>query len=190
LRHFHSNEFHSALEDFQAALNPPKNLRAEQRGTSRRAEFSYWSSLAQAALGNTQLATNLWKDSAESGAWRGERSGNRRDTPLARSAQRYYQALARQKLGATNAASETFRELISSGESALKQPGNDASEAAVVPSSRERCAAGHYSAGLGYAGLGEMENARKEFVASLELLPDHLGAKLALETEAQNYSRK
>lgn len=185
LKHIRAKEFHSAIEDFQAGLKPPGNLRAEQRGPSRQAEFSYWSGLAQASLGNKQLAAELWQQAATSDASRREGNGNRRENSLARSSERYFQALARQKLAITNDVKEIFHQLVSSGESAIKSA-NDPSEPAGGASSRERCAAGHYAAGLGYAGLGEKENAGKEFRATLELLPDQLGAKLALEMGAAN----
>jgi hypothetical protein len=39
----------------------------------------------------------------------------------------------------------------------------------------------HYSAGLGYAGLGNKSKAKEEFTAALAASPDFLSAKIALD---------
>jgi tetratricopeptide (TPR) repeat protein len=184
LQHFNAKQYREALADFEAALNPPKNLRAEQRGGSRQAEIGYWIGRAHDALGETDKARQSWNEVVALKASPDRGGGARRENPLARSASRYYQARAQQKLGGADDVKAAFHELVNSGNAALKQ--SDNTDDTAPPSgdrqlSRGRAATAHYIAGLGYAGLDEKENARKEFAAALASSPDHLGAKIALE---------
>jgi hypothetical protein len=39
----------------------------------------------------------------------------------------------------------------------------------------------HFNIGLGYSGLGNKEKARQEFINALNLMPDFLSAKIALD---------
>jgi tetratricopeptide (TPR) repeat protein len=184
LQNLRAKKFPDALTNFEAALSPPKNLRAEDRGGARRAEFSYWTGVAQAGLGEPALAEKSWTDAAAAQSSPEERGGGfRRQNSLGRSAQRYYQALAQQKLSATSDVHGAFHDLVNAGEAALKSSGGATDTAPAGPSEplRNRMAAAHYIAGLGHAGLEEKDAARKEFTAALTSQPDHLGAKLALE---------
>jgi tetratricopeptide (TPR) repeat protein len=172
-----------ALASFEAALKPPANLRAEQRGGTRLAEITYWIGCAQEALGNADQARKAWTDALAVTAPTGGRGGRGAGSPLAWSAQRYYQLRAQQKLGQTENVEAGFRELVASGTAAL----NPSAAASDTPESgrnrqspRTRVALAHYVAGLGQAGLGAKDKAREEFVAALAVSPDHLGAKLAL----------
>jgi tetratricopeptide (TPR) repeat protein len=184
LQHFNAKQYREALADFEAALNPPKNLRAEQRGGSRQAEIGYWIGRAHDALGETDKARQSWNEVVALKASPDRGGGARRENPLARSAPRYYQARAQQKLGGADDVKAAFHELVNSGNAALKQsdnPDDTAPSSGDRQLSRSRAATAHYIAGLGYAGLDEKENARKEFTAALMASSDHLGAKLALE---------
>ena len=174
-----------ALASFEAALKPPANLRAEQRGGSSLAEIAYWIGCAHEALGQGDQARQWWSDATAVTAPTDTRGGGRGPAnPLAWSAQRFYQLRAQQKLGRTENGEAGFRELVAAGTAALS-PSANASETTAPgrgrQSPRTRAAAAHYVAGLGYAGLGEKEKARTEFVASLAASPDYLGAKLALD---------
>ena len=184
LQHFNAKQYREALADFEAALNPPKNLRAEQHGGSRQAEIGYWIGRAHDALGETDKARQSWNEVVALKASPDRGGGARRENPLARSAPRYYQARAQQKLGGADDVKAAFHELVNSGDAALKQSDNTddtAPSSGDRQLSRGRAATAHYIAGLGYAGLDEKENARKEFAAALASSPDHLGAKIALE---------
>ena len=71
------------------------------------------------------------------------------------------------KLGEDGKAEAILRELTSPSGAA---PSAETNASAAV----------HYAAGLGYAGLGDREKARREFTAALAGAPDHLGAQQAL----------
>jgi tetratricopeptide (TPR) repeat protein len=185
LQECRAKDFQGALADFEAALNPPKNLRAEELGASRRAEFDYWMGVAHAALGNQALAEKSWNAVAALPAPSDLRGGDspRRRNSEGRYIQQYYQALAHEKLGDTNDVRESFQVLVKAGEAQAGSSSNadDVRPARQTDSSRARNAAGHYTSGLGYAGLGEADKARQEFNAALDLQPDNLAAKLELE---------
>ncbi|HMI01291.1 MAG TPA: hypothetical protein VK541_02345, partial [Pedobacter sp.] len=78
--------------------------------------------------------------------------------------QRYFQALARQKLGQNDGNEAVFNELV----------------APPVTNPSANTAAVRYSAGLGYAGKDDKDKARKEFNAALAIAPDFLSAQIAL----------
>jgi tetratricopeptide (TPR) repeat protein len=184
LQRFQARQYREALDDFAAALNPPKNLRAEGRGASRQAEISYWIGCAHNALGETDKARQYWTEVVAPKAIPESGGGPRRENSLARRVPRYYQALAQQKLGGGVDFKATFHELVIAGDAALQpsdNPDDTAPSSGERQASRGRAATAHYVAGLGYAGLDEKDKARKEFAAALVSSPDHLGAKLALD---------
>jgi tetratricopeptide (TPR) repeat protein len=167
-----AKQYQEALSDFQAALEPPANLRAEQRGASRQAEVSYWIGCAYAAMGNADKAREAWTAAvAASPTAAGARPGGGGNSLSARGTQQYYQACAMRKLDRAQEAEKAFRALVTSG-------GFVATPPAPAQSGRAASATAHYVTGLGYAGLGEKEKARKEFDLALEQLPDYLGAEM------------
>jgi len=157
-----------ALEDFQAAAEIPDNLPSEERGRGgRSAEIAWGLASAQAALNRLDAARQAWEEAA----------AGRANGP-----QRYYQALALQKLGNTGRANELCRDLVADGE---RRTGEGRAidffaSFGEQQSQRNRLAEGHYLAGLGHLGLGEREEARTAFTKALEASPDHLGAARAL----------
>jgi tetratricopeptide (TPR) repeat protein len=172
-----------ARSSFEAARNPPANLRAEQRGGSRLPEIAYWIGCADEALGDGERARQSWSEAVAFTAPAGNGGGRVAPDPLAASIQRYYQLRAQQKLGRTENVESGFRELVASAMAALSPaafPGDAPPPGRNRLSSRMRTASAHYLAGLGHAGLGEKDLARAEFAAALAAAPDHLGAKLAL----------
>jgi tetratricopeptide (TPR) repeat protein len=97
--------------------------------------------------------------------------------------QRYYQALAKKKLGNKEDNKAVFDELIKSATDALNQPENsvaDASQSARQQTGRPNTALVHYNAGLGYMGLGNKVKAHEEFNAALSASPEYLDAKIAI----------
>ena len=168
LQRLGAKNYRDALADFDVALTPPANLRANERGTARRVEIAYWTGCAHEALGHTDQARQFWNEAVTAtGPEGGRGAGRDRSNQLsAQSVQRYYQARAQQKLGRAEAAAGAFRQLVTAGLEAL----NESTDAATA----------RYVAGLGYAGLGDKEKARVELTAVLAAVPDHLGAKLAL----------
>jgi tetratricopeptide (TPR) repeat protein len=176
LQRFNAKKFSDALEDFNAALEPPANLRAEQPGGAYPSELAYWIGCANEALGNSEQARQSWIAATATNA---PVAGNRRGNPLAARVARYFQALAFQKLGQNDKAGPIFHELVDAGTAALNPSSNDPASPSLQPAN-SRIATAHYLTGLGYAGLGEKEKSRAEFSAALAAAPDHLGAKTAL----------
>jgi tetratricopeptide (TPR) repeat protein len=178
-----ARQFTAALADLQAARTIPDNLPSDRGGEGRDAEIAYWLGVAYEGLGDIEKAKASWQQAASAPSQRGGRggAGGGRGWAPDRSAQRYYQALAQQKLGQSEPAAVIFRELVNAtGQTKPSpEPGSPASRARQ--NQRSRQAAAHYAAGLGYAGLGEKEKARAEFSAALRTAPDHLGAKTALD---------
>jgi tetratricopeptide (TPR) repeat protein len=173
----------AALADLSAAVKPPPNLRADERssGPSRAAELAYWTGRAHEALGDSARARESWTLATTAP------SRSARESPgaaLVGQAARYFEALARRQLGQVDAANAIFRELVSAGTAALA-PGAGAAESApaaeVGRTAGMRRATAHFLIGLGHAGLGETDEARRALQAALAAAPDHLGAKLALE---------
>jgi tetratricopeptide (TPR) repeat protein len=175
LQRFNAKQFSDALADFESALKPPANLRAEQPGGSHQAELAYWIGCANEALGNQELAQQSWLAATVTNA-----PENRRGNPLVAHAARYFQALAFQKLGQSEKAEPIFHELVDAGTAALKPAADDTTSSVSQPANM-RIATANYLIGLGLAGLGEKEKAKAEFNAALTAAPDHIASKLALE---------
>ncbi len=184
LQRLHAGQAQGALEDFTAAAAYPENLRAVPDSGGRAAELAYWRGCAEDALGHPDRARDAWgeaADAAVSAEGRG-RPGGGADAGAAaarQGAQRYYQALARQKLG--QPAEADFRRLVAAGEAALAAASADSSPAAadVLPPARARAAAGHYLVALGDLGLGAADQARAQTAAALAANPELLGAAIA-----------
>ena len=180
LQRFSAKQFRDALANFDAALKPPANLRAEQRGGTHQPELAYWTGCANDALGNQEQARQSWTTATIIPPSGTPATGNRRGNPLAARAGRYFQALAFQKLGQNDKAETIFHELVVAGTAGLKSADDNTASFSPQPANL-RTANAHYITGLGYAGLGEKEKARAEFSVALAASPDHLGAKIALE---------
>lgn len=174
-----------ALADYQTAMQVPDNLPSERRDeVFRGAELNYWVGVAYAALGDAVQAKAAWEKSVSLGLARGRR-GEGGDTSRFRRAadsQQYYQALALQKLGQTDRATEAFQALRDSAAGSLKERSEIDFFASFgeQQSQRSRLAQNHYLAGLGYLGLGDRQKARQELSEALKVSPDHLAAKQAL----------
>jgi tetratricopeptide (TPR) repeat protein len=189
MKHYSKKQYKEALADFVTAVNLPENLRSEQRGF-RQTEINYWTGCAQAALGEKDKARQSWEKVASSGNNRTRASGGG-GQPLvliraSQGEQRYYQALAKQKLGNKEGNEAVFHELVDSGTAALKQredpsPADMPSFRSGRQSVRSNTAMAHYNMGLGYMGLSDKTKAREEFTAALKILPDYLSARIALD---------
>ena len=189
LQLFRMKKYREALADFEAALNPPENLRADQRRGSPDVELAYWTGCTYEALGDKGKAKESWNKTINANVPTGGPGGGggvRRmgNNSLMQEKQFYYQALAKQKLGIKDGNEAIFNEMVASAEATLKQPANissDASQASGKLLSRTNAAIAHYNTGLGYSGLGNKAKAREEFNAALNLSPDYLNAKIALD---------
>jgi tetratricopeptide (TPR) repeat protein len=184
IRFLKSKDYQNAINDFETAANPPENLRAEQRHDLHKAQLNYLIGDAYAALGEQGKAQEFWnKTIAVDTSANGSGSGWRRmgNNNLAQGEQRYFQALAKQKLGLTNDSKAVFNELVSSGTSVINKPDDTTSNTPVILRQQATNAAtAHYIIGLGHSGLGNKAKAREEFNSALKFLPDYLPAEIAL----------
>jgi tetratricopeptide (TPR) repeat protein len=204
LKHFNAKKYEEAIACFEAAHNPPENLRAEQRFDQHNAMISYWKGCSYEGLGDTTNSRKAWNEVITPGssnlregvAGGGTAAGGgmgpgsagsggtrRMGGPLLQGEQRYYQALANQKLGKSGE-ENVFNDLITSAASVLNPVANTVSDVTQAPGqgqSRTNVVIAHYNAGLGYAGLGIKLQAKEEFEEALKLQPDYLNAKIALD---------
>jgi tetratricopeptide (TPR) repeat protein len=206
-QHMTAGQFQLALADYQAALQIPDNL-AEAAGntSSRKGEISYWIGNAYQATGDAAKAQQSWREASvtpEAPATGGRGGTRRAGTPAGTASQGqfsgrsslggmaagghidqaaiYYQALALQKLGEGDRSKAIFQQLIVTGSGELKSaPNLDTLPPDASSSQRSQVADAHYVTGLGYLGLKNNDQARKEFVTALKISPDHLAAKMAL----------
>ena len=180
LNSFKKKHFQEALTDFQTALKAPENLRAEA-SNSRLNQIKYWIGCAYSAIGEKENAIQSWKEVIGSdtlnnfpGRMRG--AGNRQ-------VQRYFAAIARQKLDPQADAKAIFLELTDKGKNKMTRDSVDKDYQFVnskrLPSLDER-ALPSYLSGLGYLGLGDKTKAKEEFKAALEISPDFISAKIEL----------
>jgi len=188
LNFYAKKKYLEALADFQTALTPPDNLRAQQGRNSRLVQLAYWTGCAYSALGEKDKALKSWNEVVGS-ATRTDRApgaGDRRGFGNNSQEQRYFIALAKKKLGSNEDTESVFREMAANKQnSASNASGSEGDpqfvNAARLPS-RDNLATPHYNTGLGYAGLGNKAKALEEFNAALALSPDYLNAKIAINT--------
>ena len=198
-----AKKYREAIVDFEAALNPPENLRAEQQFDKRKVEIAYWVGCAYAALGEKGKAQKSWEE-AIAFKTASDRLGetfaanqidvNRQASIIGRDNRKgvyqlsngdklYYQTLANQKLGNKEGNDAIFNEMVTSATSALNQDSDsyaNNSQSSIKASAHMRIAMAHYVEGLGYSGLGNKVKAREAFNSALDSTPDFLNAKIAL----------
>ncbi len=198
--HSDAKQFKEALASYQAALTLPPNLQEEGGGNpaNRRTEVSYYIGNTYASLGDSAQATQAWNQAAGNaapdagagaGGGRGGRGGGRggpAPSPGAHvaAADVYFQARAFEKLGQSDRAKPIYQQLLATStqnlatapslDSLVDQPAN--------PTQRAQVADAHFLAGLGDLGLGNRDQAKAEFTTALKASPDHLAAKLALDS--------
>jgi tetratricopeptide (TPR) repeat protein len=196
--------FTEALADFQAAVLLPANLPGGggPGGGARRVEIAYWTGIAYEGMGDSVKAAASWTNGtkpAPAGAddrrggggrgagGRGGRGGGGGGGGA--SAESYYQALCYQKLGDAEKARTLFQNLVESGQTLLDQPqaapaegrgGGRGGRGEPPQPPGARIASAHYTLGLGYLGLDDLEKAKAEFSQAVSLDPDLVGARTAL----------
>ena len=172
--------FQEALTDFQIALHAPENLRAEG-SNSRLNQIKYWIGCAFSAMDEKEKAVQSWKEVISSdtlnnlpGRMRG--IGNRQ-------IQRFFSAMARQKLDPKTDVKTVFRELSDKNNNKMVRDSGDKDYQFInskrLPSLDER-AYPSYLSGLGFLGLGDKTKAKEAFKAALQISPDFLSAKIEL----------
>jgi tetratricopeptide (TPR) repeat protein len=200
LKEYNAKKYKEAITCFESAQNLPENLRAEQRFDQHNAMISYWKGCAYSGLGDETNARKAWNEVLEpvntilregiagggtaAGGGMSAGGSRRMGGPLLQGEQRYYQALANQKLGKNEGIENIFNELITSAASVLNPEENKVTDPTQVASQGQsvtNSAIAHYNAGLGYSGLGIKLKAKEEFEAALKLQPDYLNARIALD---------
>jgi tetratricopeptide (TPR) repeat protein len=180
--HLAAGGYQQALDDYQAALAFPENLRSERRGGGEtNAEVSYWTGVAYEKLGDSEKAKQCWEKGSPGERPRGRRRGG--FFMPGRDVERYYQALALRKLGEEEKSREMFQSLVDAGTEAMKRTdaGIDIfAKFADQQFQRAGLAEAHFTAALGYLGLGQNEKAEEELKLTLQASPDHLRAKNVL----------
>ncbi|MBN2505364.1 MAG: DUF5107 domain-containing protein [Verrucomicrobia bacterium] len=169
----------AALADYQAASRIPENLPSERRGSgSRAAETAYWTGIAHEHLGQADAARTCWQEAAGEQSGSARRGGDR--VVSDRSVQAFYQARALEKLGEAERARRIFERLVDTAAESLKEnraPIDYFASFGKQRSQRSQWALAHYVAGLGHWGLGRTREARNAFARTLEITPDHIGAR-------------
>jgi tetratricopeptide (TPR) repeat protein len=181
LNYLRKKQFQKALNDLQSALNPPDNLRAEGQN-SRLTQIKYWIGCAFDALGQKENAIQLWKEVAASDTLKNlprimPGFGNRQ-------VQRYFVAMAQQKLDPKADVKTTYNELSNRDKNMIVKDSGDKDYQFISAKkffSLDDKAFPHYLSGLGYIGLGDKIKARQEFKAALQISPDFLSAKIELD---------
>lgn len=188
LQLFNSKKYREAIRDFETVSKPGENLRAEQRYNRHSSQTDYLIGCAYDKIGESKKAQQFWSKAVlnkEPESAKGQSVIQREDDYIVSWEERYYQALAKKKLGRDKDAEAIFNELIAAGKTEAADTAADKGYQSVRESGRKpdqpkADAAAHYGAGLGYQGLGDMSRAGKEFTAALVIMPDNLNIKLAL----------
>ena len=164
-KYFSQRKYRQALQDFEAALEYPRNLEVGKphRG-GRFSQVYYFIATVHQASGDTAGARGFYEKAVTEKLRWSELS--------------YYQGMAYRKLGRHEQAKRLFDGLIEFAGEQLK-----ASAAADYfakfgerRSRQARMADAHYLIGLGHLGKAEPETARQEFEKALELDAYHSGA--------------
>ena len=170
-----------ALAEFELAPAIPANLPTDGFNlTARAPEVDYWMGEAWSAAGNPAKARESWQRSARAES-APARQGYGELTPLVQS---YYQALSLRTLGQTDQATNKLRDLVAGSNQALRQGPvelNPNQSPDALRAQRSSLALAHYAAALGYLGLDEKQDARRELTKALEISPDSVGARSAME---------
>ncbi|MBN1804672.1 MAG: DUF5107 domain-containing protein [Sedimentisphaerales bacterium] len=160
-----NKKYREALDDFEAALEYPENLRVGRPKQDRRTcQTFFFIAQAHEALGNNQKAREYFEKSAS--------------VEVGRSEFGYYKGLALQKLAQEDKALKIFDDLIASA-----KPGQSVEFFAKFGERQAhniRAADTHYRLGLGYLGKGMKTEAKAAFEKALELNINHLWAGVHL----------
>jgi tetratricopeptide (TPR) repeat protein len=154
-----AGRYSEAIDAYDRASKFPENLASERVDSAdRAAEVAYWIGIAREAAGDRAGARQQW-EAAVSTQTRGRAGGP------GRADQRYFEAMALRKLGRNEDARARLQALLDASRSARDQ------------------AMAQYLAGLAHLGLDQQELAKRELAKALELRPDLLPAKMALESD-------
>ncbi len=165
-----SGDSKNALEQFHLASLYPQNLEmGEPLDGGRIAEISHWMGRAYKLMHDEDNALKAYRKSV---------THERKESALA-----YFQGLSWRELGEENKASEILSELVSYAQNGMKGEEQDTffDKFGQKESDSKRRSHLHYLCALGFLGLGEHDDARKELQAAININPNHLMAKVELQ---------
>jgi tetratricopeptide (TPR) repeat protein len=183
-QHLAANRYQQSLADLETARKIPENLPSERfAGGLRDAEFSYWVGAAYAGMGRQDQAKEAWRKATEATAPERGRMPRRRPVMAGVSPmmiQRYYQALALEKLGQPEKAAPIFQTMVDAAKQTLERsPITIDADASFEEQqrARQRLATTHYVSALGYMGLKDTGKAKQSLSQALAASPDHVAAR-------------
>lgn len=177
LNSFNKKKYDEALADFQTALTPPENLRAEGHNP-RSSQIKYWIGCAYEALGEKEKAIQSWNEVVNF-----NESDRFRIMFDKMQDQRYFKALSQKKLDSNADVENVFKELTENKNNADSNAEKDVLAYQFIRArlnTLDSQAYPHYISGLGYLGLGNKSKAREEFNVALKISPDFISAKIEL----------
>jgi tetratricopeptide (TPR) repeat protein len=171
-----------ALEQFDAASKPPRNLGEEFHYLQSKADVNYWRGQALSTLGQVKAAEEAFLSSAN------ETSDFKAMVVTPYSASAYYRGLSLLALKRDNEAQQLFAEFRQHAEHVRQLPGRIDYFATSLPNmlvfegdlSRVNQIEGLFLKGLALAGLGRIREAQLCFSRVLELDASHLDARQQL----------
>jgi tetratricopeptide (TPR) repeat protein len=171
-----------ALEQFDAASKPPRNLGEEFHYLQSQADVNYWRGRALSTLGQVKAAEEAFLSSAN------ETSDFKAMVVTLYSASAYYRGLSLSVLKRDNEAQQLFAEFRQHAEHVSQLPGRIDYFATSLPNmlvfeddlSRVNQIEGLFLKGLALAGLGRIREAQLCFSRVLELDASHLDARQQL----------
>lgn len=172
-----ARRYPEALKDFEAALEYPENLSiGRPYGPGRSPQIYYHIGTALEALGQPEKARAAYKQSAA-----GPRSASRRRPSDDAPDMIYSQGRAAEKLARFDDAAGFFTTLVKSGRDMLARQETDFfAKFADRQPPEFRIAQAHYTAALGYLGLGKRDEARAELEQALKRNPNHAKSRMRL----------
>ncbi len=165
-----SKKYDKALKDINDALAYPIGL----YGRARYAQLYYLAGEINKKLGNSEKANDYFQKTLDVEMAEGRRGNSDREY-------NYYKGLAFRELGNSDEAMKLFREML---DNALNSDGGRGAFFTQFEGGRSSYlanATNHYIAGLAYAGMGDKENAGKEFSEALKINPAHIWSRTYLE---------
>jgi len=175
-QYYDKKEYQKALDTFLKSQVARQEAGDDRMG-GREVEVNYYIGLAYEALKNRSKANEYFKKSAQDPQARRTTAATQAPAASNINVTSYYQALSLAKLGNTEQAKKIFESMISE---ANRQIGQSTEEVGAIFGRREaqdaRLTRLYTLRGLGYKGLGDLQNAKTDLDKALELSQSNLNA--------------
>ncbi|MBN1952240.1 MAG: DUF5107 domain-containing protein [Bacteroidales bacterium] len=166
IKYLDEGDYQNALRYFLEAQVPEEEA-GNPRFGNRDIQVNYYIGLAHENLGNRAQAREFFQQAA-----------NKESIPSA-STMTYYKGLSHAKIGNKERAKEVFESMVTFAEEQLREGGT--SEAGVIFGAREaenvRLSELYTIRGLGYKGLGQSDQAKRDLQKAVDLSYSNLWAK-------------